>query len=101
MILGAPADDSALWIAAAGPSQLSVAEAQRVLGVSPGATADETKLAYFRLARQCHPDTAASVTEGEDGVQNDVDEQMATMRFTEVDTELIVPPLICTASAHR
>ena len=62
-----------------------MAEAQRVLGVSPGATADETKLAYFRLARQYHPDAAAAVTEQEDGLKNDVDEQTATMRFAEVE----------------
>jgi hypothetical protein len=62
-----------------------VAEAQRVLGVSPGATADETKLAYFRLARQYHPDAVAAITEHEDGLKNNVDQQTATMRFAEVD----------------
>ena len=47
-----------------------------MLGVSPGATPEETKLAYFRLAQQYHPDAQA----GEDGGAA----PDAANRFTEV-----------------
>lgn len=68
--------------AAGSPSQLSVAEAQRVLGVQPGATAAEAKLAYFRLAQHCHPDATPSDTE--EIFERSSGEQTQTLCFTEV-----------------
>ena len=50
-----------------------------MLGVQPGATADEAKLAYFRLARQCHPDVTPA-DDPEDGADGP-----SAMRFTQVD----------------
>ena len=75
--------------AAGSPSQVSVAEARRVLGVQPGATADEAKLAYFRLARQCHPDVTPA-DDPEDGADGP-----SAMRFTQVDclSRPHIPPL--------
>ena len=58
-----------------------MAEAQRVLGVPPEATADETKLAYFRLARQYHPDAVG--LDSDESIDS-LGEQSPTTRFTEV-----------------
>lgn len=59
-----------------------------MLGVQPEATGADAKRAYFRLARQCHPDVrgsaAAPGAEGAtDAGQHD---SAATQRFTKVPT---------------
>lgn len=60
-----------------------------MLGILPGASADEAKLAYFRLARQCHPDATAGL--GEESLESTVGEQTPTMRFTEVKETDLAP----------
>ena len=67
-------------------SQLSVAAAQRVLGMQAGATAADAKRAYFRLARQCHPDVRGSAAapgaaEPAEAREHDT---ATSQRFTEV-----------------
>ena len=39
---------------------MSEAEAYRVLGLSPGASLDEVRLAYRRLMKRVHPDLGGS-----------------------------------------
>lgn len=42
------------------PSTMTAEEAYRILGLAPGASADEIKAAYRRLIEQLHPDRGGS-----------------------------------------
>ncbi len=43
-----------------GASSLSTAEAYRILGLKPGASAEEVRAAHHRLMRRVHPDLGGS-----------------------------------------
>lgn len=51
---------SAAACATASPETASSSSLYEVLGISTGATSEEIKAAYRRLARSCHPDVAAA-----------------------------------------